>query len=800
MEKKKRREAATEIFDTLGDFTSKENWDKFFTVRGSGDSFEWYAEWPELRDPLLAQLKTVAAAAADPLQILVPGCGSSRVSEYLYDDGFRCTTNIDFSKVVVSDMLRRYVRSRPEMRWRVMDMTELQFAEETFDVIFDKGGLDALMEPEHGAKLGTKYLKEVKRVLKSGGKFLCLTLAESHVLALLFTELRFGWDTSIAIIPQKIGSKSAFQTFLLVAVKGKMGVLNQLSLLFEHHSINLKGEQVHSLLDAVENENKLRSQYSSGDDIVYSLEDLQLGARGNLKELLPGRRCQTILGNHGSLYHYKAILLDSKQHSEPLLYHCGVFIVPKARANEWLFSSEEGQWLIVESSKAARLIMVFMDSRHTGASMDEIQVMLSEKDKDLSPLVKGLAPDRSEDETLIPYVCSLLLALKDFKHVLLPLSSLSSSEIPDFHNHFALFLILFMMAGDGIKQRDVIHEVTSTVTGHMIVEDVIYDTAVEDPPNLKVFRRLTFGRSSGLVQSEALLSDNILQSNPSAANKKGKVVSSRSRKKGGQKRSESHKLIHGSKSMKVDHSCLASLYHSGIVSGFALIATTLERIVSAGKKIRTYIIGLGAGLLPMFLRACLPFLQIEVVELDPIVLDLASEYFSFVEDDQLKVEVHIADGIHFIRDVDAVKSFPVNGTPTDSPADENKTSGTKILIIDADSSDLSSGLSCPPTDFVEDSFLLSVRDFLSEGGIFIINLVSRSAAIKEKVILRLKAVFNQLFSLELEEDVNEILFAFPAKMCVDADNLPEAVVKLNSLMKIPLPNGQIESGRFRCLL
>ncbi|XP_042382784.1 eEF1A lysine and N-terminal methyltransferase-like isoform X2 [Zingiber officinale] len=607
------------------------------------------------------------------------------------------------------------------------------------------------MEPEHGAKLGTKYLKEVKRVLKSGGKFLCLTLAESHVLALLFTELRFGWDTSIAIIPQKIGSKSAFQTFLLVAVKGKMGVLNQLSLLFEHHSINLKGEQVHSLLDAVENENKLRSQYSSGDDIVYSLEDLQLGARGNLKELLPGRRCQTILGNHGSLYHYKAILLDSKQHSEPLLYHCGVFIVPKARANEWLFSSEEGQWLIVESSKAARLIMVFMDSRHTGASMDEIQ-------KDLSPLVKGLAPERSEDETLIP----------------------------------------FMMAGDGIKQRDVIHEVTSTVTGHMIVEDVIYDTAAEDPPNLKVFRRLTFGRSSGLVQSEALLSDNILQSNPSAANKKGKVVSSRSRKKGGQKRSESHKLIHGSKSMKVDHSCLASLYHSGIVSGFALIATTLEHIVSSGKKIRTYIIGLGAGLLPMFLRACLPFLQIEVVELDPIVLDLASEYFSFVEDDQLKV--HIADGIHFIRDVDAVKSFPVNGTPTYSPADENKTSGTKILIIDADSSDLSSGLSCPPTDFVEDSFLLSVRDFLSEGGIFIINLVSRSAAIKEKVILRLKAVFNQLFSLELEEDVNEILFAFPAKMCVDADNLPEAVVKLNSLMKIPLPNGQIESGRFRCLL
>lgn len=31
----------------------------------------------------------------------------------------------------------------------------------------------------------------------------------------------------------------------------------------------------------------------------------------------------------------------------------------QTRAHEWLFSSEEGQWLVIESSKAARLIMVF---------------------------------------------------------------------------------------------------------------------------------------------------------------------------------------------------------------------------------------------------------------------------------------------------------------------------------------------------------------------------------------------------------------------------------------------------------
>lgn len=32
----------------------------------------------------------------------------------------------------------------------------------------------------------------------------------------------------------------------------------------------------------------------------------------------------------------------------------------QTRAREWLFSSEEGQWLVVESSKAARLVMVLL--------------------------------------------------------------------------------------------------------------------------------------------------------------------------------------------------------------------------------------------------------------------------------------------------------------------------------------------------------------------------------------------------------------------------------------------------------
>ncbi|KAM7485918.1 hypothetical protein LguiA_001927 [Lonicera macranthoides] len=202
---KKEQQQQEELLKTLGDFTSKDNWDKFFSIRGTDDSFECYADWPQLRHPLLPHLSTdeppesssSAAAgeaeAASSAQILVPGCGNSRLSEHLYDAGFRDITNIDFSKVVISEMLRRNGRLRPGMRWRVMDMTSMQltleelilvaesrvalivnnhahnslgyflfvvdsavlvrFVDGTFDAVVVKGGLDALMEPELSPKL-----------------------------------------------------------------------------------------------------------------------------------------------------------------------------------------------------------------------------------------------------------------------------------------------------------------------------------------------------------------------------------------------------------------------------------------------------------------------------------------------------------------------------------------------------------------------------------------------------------------------------------------------------------------------
>lgn len=52
----------------------------------------------------------------------------------------------------------------------------------------------------------------------------------------------------------------------------------------------------------------------------------------------------------------------------------------------------------------------------------------------------------------------------------------------------------------------------------------------------------------------------------------------------------------------------------------------------------------------------------------------------------------------------------------------------------------SSGLTCPAADFVEESFLLAAKNSLSEEGLFVINLVTRSSTVKDAVYSSLKKV------------------------------------------------------------
>lgn len=631
-----------------------------------------------------------------------------------------------------------------------MDMTAMQFEDEFFGAVVDKGGLDALMEPELGPTLGNQYLSEVKRVLKPGGKFVCLTLAESHVLDILFSKFRLGWKMSVDAIPMKSSGKPNLQTFMVVVEKELSTAVHQITSLLQNASLHCNSEQASGLREALQNENQVREKLSSSSDKLHSMENLQV----ELIKISQGRRVQLTLGGQGcSVFSYRAAVFDAEEQSDPFTYHCGVFIVPKIRAREWLFFSEEGQWMVVRSSKAARLIMVFLDTSHTNASMDEIQ-------KDLSPLVKQLEPKENENGAQIP----------------------------------------FLMASDGIKKRNIVDQITSSLTGSIIVEDVVYENVDSEvdcifPSRELIFRRLVFERAANLVQSEALLTVEHLPTKLVGETERKKTnSSSKSKKSASQRRNDG-----AYNQLTVYHGYVASSYHTGIISGFTLISSYMENVASSGKMVKAVVIGLGAGLLPMFLHRCIPVLEIEAVELDPVIVDIARKHFRFVEDKRLKV--HIADGIQFVREsasFGAAQSHsksnnssytesPSNGSSTSSHAEDVEATKVDIIIIDVDSSDSSSGLACPAPDFLEESFLESVKDKLSEQGLFVVNLVSRSQAIKDMVLLRMKKVFSHIFCLQFDEDVNEIHFALKSASPIKDHCFSEASLKLNKLLKFNHP-------------
>lgn len=81
------------------------------------------------------------------------------------------------------------------MKFICMDALNMNFENDSFNIVLDKGTLDALMpdDSEETNKRIDKYFLEVKRVLKLGGRYLCITLLQSHILSKLLTFCDNSW-------------------------------------------------------------------------------------------------------------------------------------------------------------------------------------------------------------------------------------------------------------------------------------------------------------------------------------------------------------------------------------------------------------------------------------------------------------------------------------------------------------------------------------------------------------------------------------------------------------------------------
>jgi hypothetical protein len=108
--------------------------------------------------------------------------------------------------------------------------------------------------------------------------------------------------------------------------------LHSVATSFDSTSLTYNKLQVQGLLETIAKENKLRSQHTDGEDILYSLEELQIGAKGDMKQLVPGLQTRMTLGEPDiSRFNYNAVIMDSYEWFRLFLYGYGVFLVPKVR-------------------------------------------------------------------------------------------------------------------------------------------------------------------------------------------------------------------------------------------------------------------------------------------------------------------------------------------------------------------------------------------------------------------------------------------------------------------------------------
>lgn len=132
-------------------------------------TFDWLENYPTLKEIILS-----LNIPKETGKILNLGCGNSEFSENMYDDGYHNIKNIDISQNVIKLMAERS-KDRPEMTYEVMDVRDIKYESNFFDLAIDKSTIDALLCGDDAFINVAKMIKEVQRVLKVGGYYMIIS-------------------------------------------------------------------------------------------------------------------------------------------------------------------------------------------------------------------------------------------------------------------------------------------------------------------------------------------------------------------------------------------------------------------------------------------------------------------------------------------------------------------------------------------------------------------------------------------------------------------------------------------------
>jgi ubiquinone/menaquinone biosynthesis C-methylase UbiE len=178
-------------------------------------SFEWYFGWDRLSSEI-----TSLYFPED--RCLVLGCGNSPMSADMLKSGFQKVVSVDLSPIVISQMKEKY-KSEQRLEWLEMDATKMAFENGIFDLIVDKGLLDAILCRIDGDELAEVAVSEIFRVLAEGGRFILISFGSPGQRLPVVRKVRRDWICNpVIVVPPAVGDPKETKTYIYVFVKCRM--------------------------------------------------------------------------------------------------------------------------------------------------------------------------------------------------------------------------------------------------------------------------------------------------------------------------------------------------------------------------------------------------------------------------------------------------------------------------------------------------------------------------------------------------------------------------------------------------
>ncbi|CAB3405801.1 unnamed protein product [Caenorhabditis bovis] len=600
-------------------FTDPLYWKNFFAQRKT--PFEWYGDYNSLSPVLEKYIK--------PLNnVLQIGCGSSELASQLYDNGYRSIHSIDVEPSVIADQKRRN-KERPDLSFAEGDATNLEFANESYAVVLDKGTLDALLPPnpnDDQKAIVLKMFSEVHRVLLSGGRYLIVTLAQPHLIDFW---LAFFVETKQYILRvQKVENKAGgfpMPVFVLIATKMRCAMPTNLPLEVWRTSSE-KAERISNMFD-------LKATILAEQEIAQFIHLCSKKLKSEVSIDFQGDDPTT--GPR-----YRICVIDNPDVT--VFKKFATFIVPIGRDAEWMFATPKGRQALRAQCGHDRLVTVFLSRQHSYGNIE---------------VVKGE----------IGHFVSLL--------------DIRSEEDAGFD----------ILSVGGIDVKKPVANGRSEINGEWSVEEV--------PIDGKITRRLVFINTMNLVQSEAIIK----------SGKKGKKV--------------------------VDLDNLACEFHTMMIAGLSLSPT--QALMKNDVPMKIAVLGLGGGLLTAYLLRQFKKSMVTGVELDPTIIRIANDYFSFPHSDS-RVDIKCEDALVFLKNIaDGKDKYDA-------------------IFIDV-SGNQDAALSCPPPSFLTEEALCNLTNSLKEDGIALMNLVTRDDRVAQETKEKVAKHFGAIYTIFSSEDVNEVI-------------------------------------------